>query len=620
MKKKHLSQIASVHTLATILAVFLSLVVVTCVFVCYYAEKKAGSFVRSGLESINFTVLNRMDYNLKRETVGIAKSIDALIKKDPSHPESQDMTDELKSFTENNIDTEADLISPEGIVISSSDERNLGFDMASGEQSSELLCLLDGKTDVYLQDMMPRSIDGTLMKYCGAAVPEYGGVFLFGFNPEDIDLFKEISLEAQIKNSKVGRTGYYLYLDADFVIKSSPDYAHRDETFRLSHDIEELSRNGQVVKENVYGVKSYVGVMPDDKEYIVAVYPASEAWETWNVTMLFLLIIYAVIFVLLFIMIRIQIHRHVVEGVYSINASLSEITKGNLETQADFRETIEFDGLSDGINQTVDRLKELIREAEGRIDAELALAAKIQISFLPHKFPAFPDRDEFELYAAMVPAKVVGGDFYDYFLTDDEHLALVMADVSGKGLPAAMFMVMAKDKIRHSVLKHGTDVSEAVREVNLELIKENDAGLFVTVWLGVFNLITGHMDYVDAGHEYPAICRADGRFVVEEDVHCPPVAARKKSKFEAGSFELMPGDILYLYTDGVTEANDPDGEMFRRNRMLDALNRDVHASVQDIDDGVRAVVRDFVKDAPQFDDTTSLVFRYKGKETGGEAG
>ena len=257
-------------------------------------------------------------------------------------------------------------------------------------------------------------------------------------------------------------------------------------------------------------------------------------------------------------------------------------------------------------------LTEKMIEAEERIDKELALASQIQTSFLPRKFPPFPERDEFELYASMTPAKEVGGDFYDFFFVDEDHLALVMADVSGKGIPAAMFMADAKNKIQSAVMKYGTDVAAAIREVNLELLKENDAGFFVTVWLGVITVSTGHTDYVDAGHEYPAIYRTGGSFTAKEDVHCAPVAARKKSKFEAGSIELKAGDILFLYTDGVTEANNSEGEMFRRSRMLEALNRSVNLPVEEIDSAVRKAVAEFALDAPQFDDTTMLVFKFKG--------
>ncbi len=175
-----------------------------------------------------------------------------------------------------------------------------------------------------------------------------------------------------------------------------------------------------------------------------------------------------------------------------------------------------------------------------------------------------------------------------------------------------MFMVMAKDKLRHSLKKHGTDVAEAVREANDELCKENDAGLFVTVWVGVLTISTGHVDYVDAGHDYPAIYRAGGEFTIEKDVHCMMAGAMSGIKFKAGSFEISAGDILYLYTDGVTEAIDASNEMFRMERLVEVLNKNSEASVEDIDASVRTAIDDFVKDAPQFDDMTMLVFRYKG--------
>jgi serine phosphatase RsbU (regulator of sigma subunit) len=363
----------------------------------------------------------------------------------------------------------------------------------------------------------------------------------------------------------------------------------------------------------MYVTDAYVGVIKYDDFYLVAVYPAAEAWENWKVSIIVLILIDAIVFALLFFLIRRLMKRQVLDGIEDINDSLTRITGGDLNEKVNFRDSIEFEGLSDGINYTVDRLKGLIKEAEERIDAELALAAKIQTSFLPHKFPAFPDRKEFELYAAMVPAKEVGGDFYDYFFTDEDHLALVIADVSGKGIPAAMFMAVSMDKIRHSVMKYGTDVSGAMTEVNLELLKENDAGLFVTVWLGVINVSTGHVDYVDAGHEYPAICRAGGEFTADEDVHSGPVAALKRTKFEAGSFELKAGDILYLYTDGLTEANNPEGEMFRINRVLDALNinKDSEIPLSELDENVRTRIAEFAKDEPQFDDMTTLLYRHR---------
>jgi serine phosphatase RsbU (regulator of sigma subunit) len=212
----------------------------------------------------------------------------------------------------------------------------------------------------------------------------------------------------------------------------------------------------------------------------------------------------------------------------------------------------------------------------------------------------------------MVPAKNVGGDFYDYFFVDEDHLALVMADVSGKGIPAAMFMAVAKTRLRQSVFNCKTDVARAMEEANTELSKDNDEMMFVTIWLGVVDLMTGHVDYVNAGHEYPAICSAQDGFKLYEGLHGPFAAAVGGTKYTAGSFELAPGDILFQYTDGITEATDANENMFREDRMIEALNKDITASVEDIDAAVRTAVADFVKDAPQFDDMTTLVFRYKG--------
>ncbi len=597
------------------MGLFTTLMIITVFFIYLYAKSRTEDFVRYSLQSINSIVQSRMEYNLKNSTIMMADYYDGLIAENgPGYPGSAEMNETMWTDAEYNVFSEGDIVDHNGIIISSSDDANIGYDMSSNPGSAEFMSLLDGEADVVIRDMEPRDPDGIVMKYCGAPLREYGGYFLQGFNTEEYDIYKDKSIDMQIENSKVGRNGYYLRVNGEGTIESCTDAGLIGKKAELPREVRFLAGSGRVIQGDVYGVKSYVGAVADGDDYIVSVYPAFEAWETWNVLMVAILVIYAVVLTILFLMIRRLMMGQILQGVYSINGSLGRITAGDLDEKADFRNSIEFDELSDGINQTVDRLKDLIKEAEGRIDAELALAAKIQAAFLPHEFPAFPDRGEFELYADMTPAKEVGGDFYDFFLVDQDHLALVMADVSGKGLPAALFMAASKDKIRHSVMKHGTDVAVAMREVNTNLIKENEAKLFVTVWLGVFTISAGHMDYVNAGHEYPAISRGGEEFIAEEDVHSAPVAARKKTVFEAGSFEMRPGDTLYLYTDGVTEANDPEGKMFQRSGMLDALNRyrSGDSSVEDIDAGVREAIAGFAGEAPQFDDTTTLVFRYRG--------
>ena len=177
-------------------------------------------------------------------------------------------------------------------------------------------------------------------------------------------------------------------------------------------------------------------------------------------------------------------------------------------------------------------------------EQELSTATSIQYNMLPHTFPAFPDRREFDIYASMTPAKEVGGDFYDMFFVDEDNLAMVMADVSGKGITAALFMAQAKQVIQSQVMTCGGDAVAALTEANLQLIKNSISDMFVTVWLGIINLTTGHMTFVDAGHEYPAIQKDGGPFSIEKDDHSVVVAAIKKAKFKPNELELKPNDTV----------------------------------------------------------------------------
>ncbi|MBR6352377.1 MAG: SpoIIE family protein phosphatase [Firmicutes bacterium] len=248
-----------------------------------------------------------------------------------------------------------------------------------------------------------------------------------------------------------------------------------------------------------------------------------------------------------------------------------------------------------------------------RIGAELNVATQIQADMLPRIFPAFPDRKEFNLYASTTPAKEVGGDFYDFFLIDDDHIGLVMADVSGKGVPAALFMVIAKTLIKNRA-QMGGGPAEILKFVNEQLCEGNEAELFVTVWLAIIEISTGKGLAANAGHEHPVICRKDGRFELVEYRHSPAVATMEGIRFREHSFEMYPGDKLFVYTDGVAEATDANDELYGTDRMLDALNSDLEASPQEVLENVHKSIREFVGEAPQFDDITMLSFFYSGPD------
>ena len=245
--------------------------------------------------------------------------------------------------------------------------------------------------------------------------------------------------------------------------------------------------------------------------------------------------------------------------------------------------------------------------------AELDMATRIQTGMLPSIFPAFPNRREFDIHASMDPAKEVGGDFYDFFLIDDDHLAMVIADVSGKGIPAALFMMSSKILINDHALIGGTP-AEILERVNKQVSARNDAQMFVTVWLGILEISTGKLTTASAGHEYPML-NVNGRYELLKDKHGLAIGAMEMAKYRNTEIQLKKGDSIFVYTDGVAEATDENNQLFGTERTLEALNAmPADASQMEVLAGVRAAVDAFVKEAPQFDDLTMLGLKYFGPD------
>ena len=247
-----------------------------------------------------------------------------------------------------------------------------------------------------------------------------------------------------------------------------------------------------------------------------------------------------------------------------------------------------------------------------RIDTELSMASGIQADMLPNIYPAFPDRPEFDIYATMNPAKEVGGDFYDFFLTDEDHLCMVMADVSGKGVPAALFMMACKIILANNAML-GKSPAQILTDANAAICQNNREEMFVTVWLGILELSTGKLVAANAGHEYPVLKQADGKYEVIKDKHGFVMGGMDGVKYTDYELCLKPGAKLFLYTDGVPEATDAENNLFGTERMINALNEDPYASPEDTLKGMRRAVDGFVKDAEQFDDITMLCLEYVGK-------
>ena len=272
--------------------------------------------------------------------------------------------------------------------------------------------------------------------------------------------------------------------------------------------------------------------------------------------------------------------------------------------------------MQERIVENADNLARMTAEKE-RVSTELDLAKNIQASLLPDVFPAFPDRNEFSLYASMTPAREVGGDFYDFFLIDDDHLALVIADVSGKGIPAALFMAVSRTVIRDQLMS-GCDPVRALERANAQLCSENPHMMFVTVWLAVVEISTGKGVACNAGHEHPAVRRAGGMFELVKYKHDRPAGFVPDTVYHSREFELKPGDSLLVYTDGVPEANNPQTELFGEERMMETLNRYADAEPEELIRRIYEAVASFADGADQFDDITMLAVKYHGREN--EAG
>ena len=312
--------------------------------------------------------------------------------------------------------------------------------------------------------------------------------------------------------------------------------------------------------------------------------------------------------------------KKIVKPLNSITQRIFELNESNLEFKMEdtFRTGDEIQTLAESFadlsHKTVvymDQVRNVTAEKE-RIGTELRMANQIQESVLPNIFPAFPDREEFDIYATMDPAKEVGGDFYDFFLIDKDHLGIVIADVSGKGVPAALFM-MASKIILQSCAMLGRSPAEILTRTNEAICSNNRMERFVTVWFGILDLKTGLITGANAGHEYPAVKRGEG-YELFKTKHGMVIGAMENVTYSEYRLQLQPGDRLFLYTDGLPEATDASEEMFGVNRVLDVLNENTQCSVTDTLVRMTEAVSEFVDGAEQFDDLTMLCLEYKGRK------
>ncbi len=338
---------------------------------------------------------------------------------------------------------------------------------------------------------------------------------------------------------------------------------------------------------------------------------ADEIYAGRNETAIILLLVNFIIFMIIFIMISKLLQGNVVERIYSVNHSLSLIQEGNLDEVIEVRNSEEFSVLSDGINATVHALKETMEQIAVKMNQELEFARQIQQSALPLADHVAAKQNEYEILGTMDAAKEVGGDFFDYFLIGEDKLGIVIADVSGKGVPAALFMMTSKTLIKNFALG-GKSPAETLSLANDQLCENNEAGMFVTVWLGILDYRTGELQFANAGHNPPLLKKKNQEFVYMDSKtykRSIMLGMRAGIKYKDNSILLGRGDVLYLYTDGVTEANNENQELYGESRLQNLLENCFNRSAGDILKAVRSDIDGFAGGAEQFDDITMVVLK-----------
>lgn len=531
----------------------------------------------------------------------------------------------LFTLLEENDVSEINIVNGEGTIVASTTPEYVDFDMRSGEQSEEFMTLLEGEKELVQRYQMVSYGDGVAMKYAGAVLSS-GGFVQVGYDSKRFQRDIDEQVTGLTRNRHVGENGFMLIANENFNLVSDPA-GHEGMNLGVSGirqhlGLESESGNGEkwspegggrLLTETVYGEECYLMYDVSEGYYIIGVMPVTEVVFDRNVSLYITIFIEILVFAGLFVLIYFLVKKLVVENIQRINRSLEEITGGNLNVSVDVRTNEEFVSLSDDINSTVDTLKGYIAEAAARIDKELDFAKTIQFSTLPSVFPPYPERTDFDIYATMDTAKEVGGDFYDFYLLDENRLAFLIADVSGKGISAAMFMMKAKTLIKSYADKE-SDVAKILTSANTALCENNEAEMFVTCWMGILNFKTNMVQFANAGHNPPLIRHQNGSYEFFRSRPGFVLGGLDSVKYRSGEFELAPGDEIFLYTDGVTEATDIQNRLYGDERLKNVLNRLAGADAGNVCRGVKQDVDAFAGDAPQFDDMTMLCLRLTPKQ------
>jgi len=482
----------------------------------------------------------------------------------------------------------------------------VGFCMESGDQAREFIVLNQGESE-YVQSYQTISRDSSIkMKYAGCALSNRKGFVQVGYDTSKFHKDINIKIAGTTENRHIGQTGYILMYDEKRNFLTGPTY--------IDHwDIDEEIQNNLVVGE-LFESKDktqYIYVTEVEGYYIVGIISKAEADIEKNLSIYNTIFLESIVFFMMYCIIFVLLKHVVINRLKHVNESLNKITAGDLNEEAKEKSSFEMMQLSNNINATVDTLKDYISREAKKIESELQFAKHIQITSLPQTFPPFPNISEFDIYATMKTAKEVGGDFYDFYMVDDNHLAFLVADVSGKGVPAAMFMMESKTIIK-SLVESRMALAKAITKANAKLCETNEAQMFVTAFIGILDINTGLVKFVNAGHNPPVIGHADGSFEYIKSKVGLVLAAYDGFEYVEQELKLEKGDQLFLYTDGVTEATNVEKKLYGEDRLINLLPTINGLGSEELCKSVNEDIDVFVGEAEQSDDITMLSLQYNG--------
>ena len=516
---------------------------------------------------------------------------------------------------------EINIVNDDGIIINSTEKDVINnYDMNSKEQSKQFVDVLKTQ-DFYVQEYGPRGKDESVWRKYAAINLKDGGFIQVGY---DANQFHEMINEFVIdvtKNRHVGTGGFIAVCDEKLNIIVDNEYLGKHISSIGINPSEEMLNgitSSKLYYDNIIDEKSnyeekYMYVFKFVEGYcIIAAIPEAEAVFMRDASIYTSVFMQVLIFATLFVFIYILIKRVIINNLQKINSTLARITGGDLNVTVDVRSNEEFVSLSDDINSTVSTLKRYIAETAARIDKELEYAKQIQLSALPTNFPT---GENYTIYAQMIAAKEVGGDFYDFYKLDENTVAFLVADVSGKGIPAAMFMMTAKTIIK-DLAESGIKVNEIFTKANEKLCENNESGMFVTAWMGILDINTGVMQFANAGHNPPLLKHADGSFEYLKSRAGFVLAGMEGICYRVNEITLNPGDRIFLYTDGVPEATNVKNELYGEERLHEFMNQYSDVEAVKFLPLLKNKIDEFVGEAPQFDDITMLMFDYKPQKRG----